>query len=178
MRAEIDVYFLPETNLEKLVTSYLLKARKSIHVAMYSFTHPDFSRAMYKRFKRGVDCKVILDKFTANGISESSELVDYGIPVKISTGWGKMHHKFCVIDSKYVLCGSANWSSVADKLNAEDLLCISNKQTAEVFEKRFTDLWENRSVPYASDTKQTLVPGKAVEDTSDASHLKDNSEDL
>ncbi len=148
MRAKIEIYFSPEVNLEKLVTGRIGKAKKSIHVAMYSFTHPDFSRALFKRFRRGVDCKVILDKFTANGVSEASELADYGIPVRINTGWGKMHHKFCVIDSRYILCGSANWSSASDNLNAEDFLFISNKQAATVFEERFTKLWERQTIPY------------------------------
>ncbi|WKZ15517.1 MAG: phospholipase D-like domain-containing protein [Candidatus Jettenia caeni] len=150
MRARVEVYFLPETDLEKLITERLRKARKSIHVAMYSFTHPDFTRAIYHRFRKGIDCKVILDKFTANGISEAAELVSYRIPVKINTGWGKMHHKFCVVDLRYILCGSANWSIASDNLNAEDLLFISNKKTADIFEKRFSELWENQSIPYTN----------------------------
>ncbi len=148
MRVRIDAYFTPEADLEQIVTNRILKANTSIYVAMYSFTHPDFTRAMYERRRKGVACKVILDRYTANEISEVAELHESNIPVNISTGWGKLHHKFCVIDSKYTLCGSANWSKVADKRNAEDFLFISSKSLALQFEKRFNFLWKDKSIPF------------------------------
>lgn len=148
MRVRAEAFFTPEVDFEQLVTKAIKKAKKTIHVAMYAFTHPDFSRAMFLRREKGITCKVILDRYTANAISEANELFDYNINVNISTGWGKMHHKFCIIDSKIVMCGSANWSKVADVRNSEDYLLISSKAFAKIFETRFKKLWLKHSLPF------------------------------
>ena len=147
MRARVEVHFMPETNLEDLLTNHFLKAKKSIHVCMYSFTHPDLTRALsIAQNKHHVEAKVILDSQAANDISEVDELIKEGIPVKISTGWGKMHHKNCVIDSRIVLVGSANYSQASDNRNCEDIVLLSSRQVGDVFETRFSYLWE-KSAP-------------------------------
>ena len=143
MRARVEVFFMPETNLEDLLTDHILRAKKSIHIAMYSFTHPDVTRALsVAQNKHQVEVMVILDSQAANDISEVDELIEEGIPVKISTGWGKMHHKNCVIDGRIVLVGSANYSQASDNRNFEDLVLLSSKKVGKVFENRFFALWE------------------------------------
>ncbi|MGA1825719.1 MAG: phospholipase D-like domain-containing protein [bacterium] len=53
-----------------------------------------------------------------------------------------MHHKNCVIDSRIVLLGSANYSKASDTRNCEDLVLISSKKVGRIFEARFPYLWE------------------------------------
>jgi len=92
--------------------------------------------------KHQMEVMVILDSQAANDISEIDEFIEEGIPVKISTGWGKMHHKNCVIDGRIVLVGSANYSQASDNRNSEDLVLLSSKKVGKVFETRFFALWE------------------------------------
>ncbi|MGA1824405.1 MAG: phospholipase D-like domain-containing protein [bacterium] len=146
MRARVAVHFMPETNMERLLTNHFLRARKSIHILMYQLTHPDITRALsIAQNKHHIEVKVILDAGAANELSEINELIKEGIKVKISSGWGKLHHKNCVIDSRIVLLGSANYSKVSDTRNCEDLVLISSKKVGRIFEARFSYLWE-RSV--------------------------------
>ncbi|MGA1825718.1 MAG: hypothetical protein ACMUIP_13770 [bacterium] len=86
MRARVAVYFMPETNMEQLLTRHFLKAKQAIHAVIYC-THPDLTRALsIAQNKHHIDVRVILDARAANELSEIDELIKEGIQVKVSTG--------------------------------------------------------------------------------------------
>lgn len=60
-----------------------------------------------------------------------------GIPVKIENWGGKMHEKSLIIDDKYLLIGSMNFTSGAHYQNDENSLLIENKEIAIKSRKRF-----------------------------------------
>ena len=68
-----------------------------------------------------------------------------GIPVKIENWGGKMHEKSLIIDDKYLLIGSMNFTSGAHYQNDENSLLIENKEIAIKSRKRFEKLW--KSIP-------------------------------
>jgi phosphatidylserine/phosphatidylglycerophosphate/cardiolipin synthase-like enzyme len=51
-----------------------------------------------------------------------------------------LHHKFAVVDSRYVIFGSHNWSAAANNTNDENLLIIDSPEVARDFELEFTRL--------------------------------------
>ncbi len=52
-----------------------------------------------------------------------------------------MHHKFAVIDRKYVLNGSFNWTRQAVTGNNENVLITSDKEMLKGFRSEFEKLW-------------------------------------
>lgn len=67
-----------------------------------------------------------------------------------SKGSGLMHHKFAVIDQRWVLTGSANWTisdihgdfaAPESRGNANALLLIDSPAVAAVYREEFTQLW-------------------------------------
>ena len=65
-------------------------------------------------------------------------LVDAGVPVEIDSAHAIAHNKNMIIDGETVITGSFNFSSNADKSNAENLLIIQDKGLAE----SYTDNWK------------------------------------
>jgi len=55
----------------------------------------------------------------------------------------KMHHKFMIVDSKYVMTGSFNFTASAEELNDENCVFIyDSTEVVEKFEKEFERLWK------------------------------------
>ena len=52
-----------------------------------------------------------------------------------------MHHKFVIIDSKYIFNGSLNWSEKGVSKNHENILFLENKEIVKEFSSQFDELW-------------------------------------
>jgi len=139
---EKKVYFSSKDNLSKIVLSELVKAEKSIHIAMYCFTLKPLAKDLAEAKRRNVEVKVLLDE--GQKYSKSScwdVLVEEGIKVKFHKSPGLMHNKFCVNDEKITLTGSYNWTENANKINEENLVAIDSEEVAKQYEKEFQNLW-------------------------------------
>lgn len=137
------IHFCPEDRCGDAVVSAIKSAKKSTYVAMYSFTNRDIAYAIADASKNGLDVKVYLNNDQRNEkYSKAGFLKNKGIPIRYHKHDGLMHNKFAIIDDNIVITGSFNWTASADKRNDENLLFINNKETAEVYKKKFNSLWE------------------------------------
>ena len=113
---------------------------------MFTFTSKDIAMALFRAKKRGVDVRVILEEFQAyNRWSVYKILKDNGIPVILDKNPGVFHHKVLIIDGKYTLTGSFNYTHSAQKYNDENFLIITSPVISKVFEKKFECYWRNWS---------------------------------
>ena len=63
------------------------------------------------------------------------------IPVKTENYAGKLHSKSMIIDDKYVITGSMNFSNSGENKNDENVLIIENPKLAKEYKEFFTYLW-------------------------------------
>jgi len=143
----VSLYFSPMNEpVYKGVIPAINSAQKSIDISMFFFTEKHISYALLKAKERGVKVRIILDAISAtNKFSQHEFLRKEGIPVKVENWGGKMHMKTAVIDNKYLIIGSMNWTSSAQYHNDENTLIIQNSALSEKFEKHFNMLW--KSIP-------------------------------
>lgn len=138
----LGVYFGPRQSIDKPLISLYDKARRSIHVAMYTLTLDAYAEALIRAHARGVDVKVVLDRGQARGRgSDAQTLEAAGIPVRYGSGSGLMHHKFSVIDGRIVTTGSYNATWRATHRNAENAVVIDNPEVVRSFGAEFRALW-------------------------------------
>ncbi len=52
-----------------------------------------------------------------------------------------MHNKFAIIDGKYLVNGSFNWTTQAVNYNQENILIVENKSLVNDYQKEFDKLW-------------------------------------
>ena len=74
-----------------------------------------------------------------------------GIPVKIESYAGKLHSKTMIIDDKYIIMGSMNFSNSGENKNDENMLVINNPRLAKRYKEFFNYLWAmipNRYLKY------------------------------
>lgn len=133
-KQQIELRFLPDdqTAVDKLKTM-IDSAKKTVQVAMYTFTRTDLAECLVQAHKRGVAVQVVIDKGTA--ANASKKIADYlkkkKIPVVLCDKGGIMHHKFVLIDDKILAHGSANWTANAFKQNDDYIMIITNLNAAQ-----------------------------------------------
>lgn len=123
----IQFFFLPDSPqaLDKL-TSVIKTAKKTIKVAIYTFTNKVLSQALIDAKKRGVDVEVVIDRDSSKqtSIKAYQQLKREGVRVYASKRKGLLHHKLAIIDDEILITGSANWTKAAFFANDDNIFFI------------------------------------------------------
>ena len=149
--ASFDTGFSPNGDSLQLVLKGINSAKKSIHVAAYSFTSKPIAEALLKASNRGVEVKVVADAKSNSGkYSATTYLANNHIPIKLDGNYPIFHHKFMVIDGTSLETGSFNYSAAAANKNAENVLMLWNvPDIASAYDKKWQSLW-NEAQPLAA----------------------------
>ena len=131
-RSKVSVYFSPQ---DRVITSRIIplvnNSKKYVYVPAFLITHEGLSQALINAKKRGVDVRLIIDATNSSSRRSSvSFLRNVGIPVKVENYAGKMHSKSIIIDDKYIITGSMNFSNSGEKKNDENTLIIEDNRLA------------------------------------------------
>jgi mitochondrial cardiolipin hydrolase len=73
--------------------------------------------------------------------SDIAQLADAGIPIALDDTKAHMHHKFALIDQRWLLNGSFNWTRSASTSNDENLVVTNDPQQLRSFAAQFEALW-------------------------------------
>ena len=144
---QLEVYFSDAYTghssgfLEKLLVNKLRLADVSIDVAVQQLNSSPIAAELIKAHNRGVSVRV----FTENRYVEEEEITQLqsaGISVKddASEG-GLMHHKFVVIDERYVWTGSYNITYNGAYKNDNNVIWIDSVPIANNFTNEFRSLY-------------------------------------
>ncbi len=142
-KTQLTVLFSPQ---DKIITNYIIpiiaKAKTYIYIPIFYITKKELITALTDAHKRGVEIKVINDATNAhNKYSIHKELRNAGIKVKTENYAGKMHSKALIIDDKYSIIGSMNFSNNGEKRNDENVVIINNKEITKYLKDTFLYLW-------------------------------------
>lgn len=135
--------FSPNAGAASIILKAINEAQLSIDAAAFVMTSDDIFTALVDAHNRGIDVRVVVDAKSANGNgSDVQALLDAKIPVKLNNEFRIMHNKYIVVDNKSVQTGSFNYSSNAEKRNAENVLLLENQpDIAELYTKNFERLF-------------------------------------
>ena len=101
---------------------------------MYGLTNAEIVDALLAAKRRGVDVALKLDKLESAGKTQAvmiTKLQAAGVPVEVPTQVRHLHHRFAVIDGRYVITGSFNWTENAERRNRENLVILKAVQSAQ-----------------------------------------------
>lgn len=141
--ASIQVIFTSEDHaLEETIVPLVSTATTSIRFLAFSFTDFPLADAMIQRAAQGVDVAGVFDKTLAGG--QGAELGTFfcaGVPVRHDGNKQFMHNKVIVVDERYVITGSLNFSTSADESNDENVIIIDNPEIAQLYMQDFERVW-------------------------------------
>lgn len=138
----IELWFLPDDHKAVLRIKNLIRgAKKTIRVAMFTFTRQDFAQALIDAERRGVRTEIVVDHTSGKGSSSKvvKTLKDSGIDISLSLAGPLLHHKFLYIDDQVLVNGSANWTKAAFNHN-DDCFIVMHKLT-EQQNDQMENLW-------------------------------------
>lgn len=150
----VQIAFPPWDDAEAMVVAAIESARRQIRVQAYSFNNRAIARALVAAKQRGVDVAVTVDREQtfSGGFTRVPELAAAGIPVWVEVRYAAAHSKVMVIDAdtreSAVITGSFNWTSAAQRRNAENVLVVRRNRALAL---AYLGNWERRraeALPY------------------------------
>ena len=142
-KSKIEIYFSPQDKTSIRIIELIDNANEYIYIPAYLITHKGITQALINAHKRGIDIKIILDANNcAMKKSTHKQLRGAGIQVKIENYAGKLHSKTMIIDNKYLVIGSMNFSNSGENKNDENTLIIENQDFAKNYRNFFLYLWK------------------------------------
>lgn len=132
--------FSPDSEGE--IISLFNSASSTIDVQMYVFSNQNLARSLANAAKRGVRVRVILEG-RIEGVQQNEDTLDYLVSSGAHAKWASFsykltHSKLAIVDGKYVLVGSINFSNSAVTKNREAaalLYCNANNEYGKMFEE-------------------------------------------
>lgn len=131
----MEWWFLPRDHERAL--SRLLEliegATTSLHVAMYTWTHPLLTEAILRAHARGLSVSILLDRGQAIGTGHTvfKKLQKAGIPLRLGARHTLLHHKLVWIDKKVLVSGSTNWTQSAFLRNEDGFFILHDLTEAQ-----------------------------------------------
>lgn len=141
----IEILFSPQN---EIINSFIIKlinnAQNYIYMPIFFITDNNIKTALINAAKRNIEIRVINDATNASSkYSIHKELRNNGISVKTENFAGKLHSKSIVIDDKYSLIGSMNFSHNGNNYNDENVIIIDNESIAKYIKSTFLNIWYN-----------------------------------
>lgn len=139
----LELRFLPDdpTAIDR-IKNLIRSAKKTIRVAMFTFTREDLADTLIRAARRGVKVEVIMD--LSQSKRTNKKIVDLlqknAIPVVLTNTGGLMHHKFMLIDDEILEHGSANWTKAAFRQNDDYIMIIYPLDTEQ--KKVMNQIWK------------------------------------
>lgn len=139
----IEVLFSPEDKPIEHIVPYIQNARRNIRFLAFSYTHPDLGNAMVERMENGVTIHGVFEKVGSDTeYSEMLLLYCAGGNMRQDTNFAFLHHKVIIVDNRYVITGSLNFSDSANTKNNENVIIIDNREIASLYLQEFERIWK------------------------------------
>lgn len=133
-------------NIEQLLSVNIVKAKSNLKIAVAWFTNPKLFAIVMQLLEREVKVELILCNEDINFINPKINY-DQFIAAHGKLYVGKpshlMHNKFCIIDDRYLVNGSYNWTLKAEKSNHENVVLTDNLNLVNDFKSYFEYLKTN-----------------------------------
>lgn len=140
----MQIYFSPQDkSISNAVLPIIENAKDYIYIPIFVITENRVVEALIKAKQRGVDVRLISDALNASSkYSKIKVLRASGIPVKIENYAGKMHSKTMIVDDKYSIIGSMNFSKSGETKNDENTIVLENAEATKYLKRFFLYQWD------------------------------------
>jgi phosphatidylserine/phosphatidylglycerophosphate/cardiolipin synthase-like enzyme len=144
----IEIYFSPKDHTDERIIELINNAHQYIYAPTFLITHKGIAEALIRAKHRGIDVRIIIDANSINTRNSKHKILrSNNILLKTENYAGKLHSKSMIIDDKYLITGSMNFSNSGVNKNDENTLIIENNVIARIHKNFFLYLW-------------TLIPNK------------------
>jgi phosphatidylserine/phosphatidylglycerophosphate/cardiolipin synthase-like enzyme len=139
----IQVIFTSEDPaIEMAILPLVNSAQSNIRFLAFSFTDFPLANAMIERARSGVAVAGVFEKvWSGDDSAELKTLFCAQVPVRQDGNSSFMHNKVIVIDGRFVITGSMNFSTNAEENNDENVIILENPEIAGHYMQEFDRIW-------------------------------------
>ncbi|MCM8821153.1 MAG: phospholipase D-like domain-containing protein [Candidatus Omnitrophica bacterium] len=130
-----SLYFTPNPKTDKIIISLMEGAESSIYIAGYSVSWGKMIELLNREKWNNIDIKILTDRETKWILKDIVRIYDKP---------GLFHPKFIVVDKKYVLIGSGNFTDDGIYLHHNHFLLIKDRNIADFLNKKFLSWWDDK----------------------------------
>lgn len=140
---ELHPCFTPGQDCTLEIVRAVDDAKSQVLVQAYGFTSAPILEAVVRAKEKGLDVRIILDKINEQKrYTAATFLKNHGIDALIDDRVAIAHNKVIVIDRRSTITGSFNFTTAAQRRNAENvLLILDDPDIAEKYARN----WEQRA---------------------------------
>ena len=128
------------------ILSLISKTEHELKIALAWFTNSKLLDEVLMLIEKGIDVTIILnyDQINCGEYSlDWNRFIELGGKLYFWNSKSLMHNKFVILDDKFVINGSFNWTYNAEYRNAENITISENKQLISKFTIQFNKLLES-----------------------------------
>lgn len=183
--SQITVKFSPDKKIipweqtsNGLIAQTLQRSQQQIHLLLFVFSEQSISNILEERHQKGTDIKVLIDPgFAFRNYSEGLDLLGVNLKTNCreeahNRPWSnpietvgiptlpkgdKLHDKLGIVDDRWVITGSHNWSNGANYLNDETLLVLETPQINAHYQREFSNLYQAAQLGLPSRIKKAIA---------------------
>lgn len=147
-KVTIENYFSPTGGTAQAITDKLNAAKKSIRFTAFTFTDTAMADLIKAQAKSKLTVQGILEARNNSGLGAEYEgMKSAGLDVLEDGNCYILHSKVMVIDNRYVVMGSYNFTANAEKSNDENVLIIDDPQLAKEYTTEFNRIYKQAKNP-------------------------------
>lgn len=141
----ISSYMCPQDECEREVVNILDMAKGEIVFATFAFTDMKIADKLIQKSSDGLNVSGIIESRNRNLKGSVFGSLNESFDMYLDTNKYNMHHKFFVVDGRYVVTGSMNPTGSGVDYNDENILIIDSKKIASLYKTEFERLieWNN-----------------------------------
>jgi len=144
LNEDIQIIFCPGNRCFEVYKNTINLAQNEIVCAFYEFDFLNLSNVLKEKSNNGIKVSIITDNeyLKEIGITNLNNTnIEIFSDIDRGTRYDNyMHHKFCVIDSKILILGSANPTNNDFLKNNNNILKINSKYLAENYRAEFYEM--------------------------------------
>ena len=126
--------------IEQLLSVNIVKTMGNLKIAVAWFTNPNLFTIVLQLLERDIEVELILCNEDINFINPKinyDQFIAANGKLYVGNPSHLMHNKFCIIDDRYLINGSYNWTLKAEKSNHENVVLTDNLNLVNDFKSYF-----------------------------------------
>jgi hypothetical protein len=160
------VYFSPQGGCAQAITEAVNNAKAEVCVQAYTFDSSAIANSLAEARRRGLNVMVVMDAGKCyDDRNRARWLHERGVTVRVDSRHTIAHNKIMIIDGTTVITGSFNFTEVADKSHAENVLVLREPTVAAKYHANWEEHW-NHSTSFEprklAAITGTITPEEAV----------------
>lgn len=163
------------SEIHERIQAELGKASQEVKVAVAWFTNQALLDALISASSRGCKIQLIIADNEDNNKLDFESLVKAGGQIQRvkSTGFGMMHQKYCIIDSRLAITGSFNWTNNALRNNSENAIFTEEPEIIQSLSENFESILKTTDENFVPTEKKAAGKVIRVESSEEAEFVDD-----